>query len=151
MTLPSNPVGSQQFRPNSLGYYATMAAFFILGGLAAAEATIDHHNSVIWLIVASISCIAAFALMSTRLVVAPDQVVISCLGASRVFPATQIDSRRFDDLVFLGFFQLALRDGQFVLVPRFAFADTAIFSAIKAASARAHASNSSSPRSRDQS
>ena len=97
------------------------------------------------------SGIAAFALISTRLVVTPDRVVISCLGASRVFPATQIDSRRFDDLVFLGFFQLALRDGQFVLVPRFAFADTAIFNAIKAASARAHASNSSSPRSREQS
>ncbi len=52
-----------------------------------------------------------------------------------------IDRLRFNDFADQGMFQLSLRNGHFVMLPRSAFADATPFAAIEAASAIAAASN----------
>jgi hypothetical protein len=130
-----DPRHAEQFRPNSIGYYATIAAFCTLGGLAGRVALIDRHQGASWLLVAVISATIALALASVRITVAPHQIAVFCLGASRAFPVPQIDRRRFDELVPLNLFRLSLRNGRFVLIPRAAFATDAPFAAIEAVAA----------------
>jgi hypothetical protein len=119
------------FRPNSAGFYATIGAFLTLCVVAGNAIWADRASGVVWLLVVAVSCILTFALASVRISVAPSRILVSCLGVSRVFPTALIDPRRCDDFAQLGMFQLALRNGHFVLIPRAAFADAALFTAIE--------------------
>jgi hypothetical protein len=89
---------------------------------------------VFWSFVALTSFATVYALISARLLVTPDQIIVSSFGVSRTLPVAEIDSRRFDELAYLGLFQLSLHNGQFIVVPSSAFADGAPFTAIRRAS-----------------
>ena len=130
MQRPASPEGV--FRPNSAGFYATIAAFLTLCAVAGNAILADRANDVVWFFVVAASCTTTLALASVRITVASSRILVSCLGVSRVFPTALIDPRRFDDFAELGMFQLSLRNGHFVLIPRAAFADSAPFTAIEA-------------------
>ncbi len=123
------------------GYYMTIAAFCALSGAARSTIRTDRANGLAWLLVAVMSCIIALALAAVRITVTSNRIVIFCLGVPRVFPTMLIDRRRFNDFADQCMFQLSLRNGHFVMLPRSAFADATPFAAIEAASAIAAASN----------
>ena len=131
------------YRPNSTGFYATIAAFCVLSCVAGNAMFADRGNDVVWLFVVAISSIITPALATVRITVMSSRISLSSLGTSRVFPTALIDARRFHDFSEMGMFQLALQTGHFILIPRAAFADAAPFSAIESVARISAASNSS--------
>ena len=131
-TMPDASCMTILFRPDSRGYRAVRDATLALGIATGIAAGAGYRPSILWIGAALLLLAAGFALTSAKLIVGPDRVSFQIFGISVVFPATEIERDRFDELAFLNFFQVSMPDGRFVLIPHGAFSDTAPFEAIVA-------------------
>jgi hypothetical protein len=130
--MPDASCMTIHFRPDSRGYRAVRDAALALGIATAIAAGAGYQPSILWIGAALVLLLVGFALTSAKLIVGPDRVSFGIFGISVAFPASEIERDRFDELAFLNFFQVAMPDGRFVLIPHGAFSDTAPFEAIVA-------------------
>jgi hypothetical protein len=131
---------ARMFRPNSRGYRVTRDAVLMFG-IAAGVATYAEP-SLLWICAALLLFGIGLALVSARLMVGPDGVALKVFWMTVAFPAGEIERDRFDELAFMDLFQVSLRNGRFMLIPRWAFADTMLFDAIVALTDRPATSRS---------
>ncbi|UPJ44120.1 hypothetical protein IVB40_08760 [Bradyrhizobium sp. 40] len=124
------------FKPDSWLFFSVRAGFALFGAVAALSAAGQAQEAWLWILAALLASAISFVLSTIAVTTEVHSLTFSLLGMRRRIQIDKIDRARFDELDFLGMFQIATLEGHFMLVPRAAFSDSAIFDTIERLASR---------------